>query len=86
MASAPEVQKVYLDQFEKDFTTFLNLRSEEMVAEGHLLLTMVAKVDEDADDGSDPKQVIGMILNDMANEVRNRFSFLLIIKQSVTRT
>lgn len=65
-----KVHKAYLDQFEKDFATFLKMRSEEMVPQGRLLLTLVSKIDPD--DGYDSKELIGMTINDMVNEVSKK--------------
>ncbi|XP_031264796.1 probable caffeine synthase 3 [Pistacia vera] len=38
--SPPGVHKAYLDQFEKDFTTFLKLRSQELITGGRMILTL----------------------------------------------
>ncbi|WCJ39326.1 S-adenosyl-L-methionine-dependent methyltransferases superfamily protein [Euphorbia peplus] len=44
--SPVSVQKAYRDQFKKDFTKFLKLRSVEMVSGGHMVLTFIAKSDK----------------------------------------
>lgn len=65
--SPPSVHKAYLDQFEKDFTRFLKLRSAELVPGGYMVLTLVCKID--ADDGYDNKELVGLTLDDMVKEV-----------------
>ncbi|GAB4853310.1 hypothetical protein Ancab_040599 [Ancistrocladus abbreviatus] len=44
-ACPPEVHKAYRDQFEKDFTLFLSLCSQELVLGGHMVLIMPGNVD-----------------------------------------
>ncbi|XP_057512756.1 probable jasmonic acid carboxyl methyltransferase 1 [Actinidia eriantha] len=41
--SPPKVYEAYLKQFQKDFSTFLSLRSKEMVACGHMVLTLIGR-------------------------------------------
>ncbi|KAF2292451.1 hypothetical protein GH714_022930 [Hevea brasiliensis] len=41
--SPPSVHKAYMNQFQRDFTTFLRLRSEEMISGGRMVLTSVAQ-------------------------------------------
>ncbi|XAR64575.1 hypothetical protein NMG60_11008309 [Bertholletia excelsa] len=43
--SPARAAEAYLKQFEKDFSTFLRLRSEEMMAGGHVLLTLAGRSD-----------------------------------------
>lgn len=40
ITSPPSVHKAYLDQFEKDFTKFLTLLSEELITGGRMILTL----------------------------------------------
>ncbi|KAK4379559.1 hypothetical protein RND71_001421 [Anisodus tanguticus] len=41
--SPPQVFEAYTKQFEKDFSRFLQLRSEEIVSGGHMLLTVIGR-------------------------------------------
>lgn len=66
--SPPIVHQAYLEQFANDFTSFLSIRSEEMVPHGHILLTIVGKGDDESD-GASVSEFIGMALNDMVVEV-----------------
>uniref|UniRef100_A0A7N0UD56 Uncharacterized protein n=1 Tax=Kalanchoe fedtschenkoi TaxID=63787 RepID=A0A7N0UD56_KALFE len=42
-ASPPEVSRVYYDQFKQDFSSFLRLRSEEVVAGGRMVLIFLGR-------------------------------------------
>ncbi|KAL1217037.1 Salicylate/benzoate carboxyl methyltransferase [Cardamine amara subsp. amara] len=42
-SSPPNAYKAYLNQFESDFTTFLKLRSEEMVSNGRMVLSFIGR-------------------------------------------
>ncbi|WCJ40249.1 S-adenosyl-L-methionine-dependent methyltransferases superfamily protein [Euphorbia peplus] len=67
--SPQSVQKAYLNQFEKDFTSFLTSRSEEVISGGRMVITVTAKNDSPyCIHGSDFWPLIGMSLNDMAEE------------------
>nr|A0A096VHZ6.1 RecName: Full=Probable caffeine synthase MTL1; AltName: Full=Methyltransferase-like 1; Short=CcMTL1 [Coffea canephora]AFV60453.1 methyltransferase-like 1 [Coffea canephora] len=67
-ASPPPVQKAYLDQFTKDFTTFLRMRSEELLSRGRMLLTCICKGDEC--DGPNTMDLLEMAINDLVVEGR----------------
>ncbi|KAH0728731.1 hypothetical protein KY284_004596 [Solanum tuberosum] len=41
--SPPQVFEAYLNQFDKDFSRFLQLRSEEIVSGGHMVLTFMGR-------------------------------------------
>ncbi|XP_055811997.1 probable caffeine synthase MTL3 [Solanum dulcamara] len=64
--SPPSVHLAYLNQFQKDFTNFLSMRSEEIVDFGSLVLTFICKNDED--DGCDFWELLGITMNDMVIE------------------
>ncbi|XP_027184467.1 theobromine synthase 2-like isoform X1 [Coffea eugenioides] len=65
-ASRPPVQKAYLDQFTKDFTTFLRIHSKELFSRGRMLLTCICKVDEF--DEPNPLDLLDMAINDLIVE------------------
>lgn len=60
------VHNAYMDQFKKDFTIFLRMRSEEMAVPGHLALSFVCKNDEN--DGYDICEFVGMEIDNMVKE------------------
>ncbi|GAB4853253.1 hypothetical protein Ancab_040591 [Ancistrocladus abbreviatus] len=62
-ACQPQVHKAYHDQFEKDFTLFLSLRSQELVLGGRMVLTMPGNVD--SKEPSTLWMLFSMALNDM---------------------
>ncbi|NP_001413596.1 xanthosine methyltransferase 2 [Coffea arabica] len=65
-ASRLPVQKAYLDQFTKDFTTFLRIHSEELFSHGRMLLTCICKgVEFDALNAID---LLEMAINDLVVE------------------
>lgn len=63
--------KGYLKQFEKDFSTFLSCRAEELVTGGRMVLTILGRKSEDpcSKDGCYIWELLAMALNDMVSEV-----------------
>ncbi|KAL0374191.1 UNVERIFIED_CONTAM: Benzoate carboxyl methyltransferase [Sesamum radiatum] len=45
--SPPEVFEAYAKQYQRDFSTFLSLRGEEMIAGGRIILTFIGRSVED---------------------------------------
>ncbi|RWR86385.1 salicylate carboxymethyltransferase-like protein [Cinnamomum micranthum f. kanehirae] len=50
-SSPPPVFKAYLEQFQKDFSLFLKLRSEEMTSKGRMVLTLIGRRTEEPSSG-----------------------------------
>nr|WKU83437.1 O-methyltransferase 1 [Hamelia patens] len=69
-SSPPSVVKAYVNQFEKDFSTFLNYRAEELVAGGRMVLTILGRKNEDpcSKDGCYIWELLAAALNDMVSE------------------
>ncbi|KAI9165290.1 hypothetical protein LWI28_011124 [Acer negundo] len=42
-SSPPNVYKAYLEQFQRDFSSFLSLRSEEIISKGRMVLTFIGR-------------------------------------------
>ncbi|KAJ9169926.1 hypothetical protein P3X46_018068 [Hevea brasiliensis] len=68
--SPPSVHKAYMDQFQRDFTTFLRLRSEEMISGGQMVLTFLAQSNNKpyCKYGIEIWQLIGLCLKEMVEE------------------
>ncbi|KAE8690330.1 hypothetical protein F3Y22_tig00110895pilonHSYRG00073 [Hibiscus syriacus] len=49
-SSPPNVFQAYADQFQKDFTNFLSLRSKEIIPQGRMVLTFMARKNTDPSD------------------------------------
>ncbi|KAF4369573.1 hypothetical protein G4B88_021378 [Cannabis sativa] len=62
--SPPMVFKMYLEQFQKDFTNFLRCRSEEIVNGGVMVFTIIGSTKSDSPQSI--LEILGRALNDMA--------------------
>lgn len=81
----PNVYKSYLNQFKNDFSLLLKMRSEEIVNNGHMVLTFVGRKVSDTI-SKDCFQVWSLLsdcLLDLASEVHTLF--LLFLKHSSTK-
>ncbi|KAK1435713.1 hypothetical protein QVD17_01479 [Tagetes erecta] len=69
-SSCPNVFQAYGKQFKSDFTKFLQMRSEEIVCGGRLVLTIVGRsvVDPTSDDGCRLWELLAQSLLDMVKE------------------
>lgn len=72
-ARRPLVLEAYARQFKSDFKLFLNLRAQELVAGGQMVISLPSTCSVEA---WDP---MAFILNDMATRVRNCALILLSI-------
>jgi len=66
----PSVYEAYFKQFEKDFKLFLKSRSEELRSGGIMLLTFIGR--EKSQNMTSSWGLIGMVLNDMVQEVSHK--------------
>lgn len=46
-SSPPQVVEAYFKQFDKDFTSFLHFRSQEVMSGGHMVLVCVGRSNPD---------------------------------------
>ncbi|XP_027118977.1 salicylate carboxymethyltransferase-like [Coffea eugenioides] len=69
-SSPPSVIKAYIDQFEKDFSTFLSCRAEELVTGGRMVLTILGRKSEDpcSKDGCYIWDLLALALKQMISE------------------
>eukprot|EP00268_Persea_americana_P038974 TRINITY_DN3860_c0_g1_i3.p1 TRINITY_DN3860_c0_g1~~TRINITY_DN3860_c0_g1_i3.p1 ORF type:complete len:378 (-),score=75.61 TRINITY_DN3860_c0_g1_i3:439-1572(-) len=68
--SPPSVANAYLAQFKRDFSLFLKLRSEEIVARGRMVLTLSGRSNPDLTGGENCYKfdLLADALNDMVSE------------------
>lgn len=68
--SPPDVFEAYLKQFQRDFSSFLRLRSHEIVPGGRMVLTLLGRsiVDFSSKDGCGRYQLLGESLAGMVKE------------------
>ncbi|CAK8542758.1 unnamed protein product [Lathyrus sativus] len=65
--SPPCVYEAYFEQFEKDFSCFLKSRFEELALDGMMVVTLMGR--ESIGAITSVEEVIGMVLNEMVQEV-----------------
>uniref|UniRef100_A0A5B7B8V2 Putative Salicylate O-methyltransferase n=1 Tax=Davidia involucrata TaxID=16924 RepID=A0A5B7B8V2_DAVIN len=68
--SPPSVLKAYYEQFQRDFSVFLKCRSEELVAGGRMVLTILGRKSEDPSSKECCYiwELLAMALNEMVSE------------------
>ncbi|KAK9165470.1 hypothetical protein Scep_000661 [Stephania cephalantha] len=68
--SPPSACMAYKEQFVKDFSLFLNLRSKEMIPGGRAVLTFMGRRTDDSslDENCTPWTMLALALNDMVSE------------------
>ncbi|KAK9129816.1 hypothetical protein Sjap_010303 [Stephania japonica] len=68
--SPPIACMAYREQFVKDFSLFLNLRSQEMIPGGRAVLTFMGRRTDDpsCDENCTPWTMVALALNDMVSE------------------
>ncbi|CDO99414.1 unnamed protein product [Coffea canephora] len=69
-SSPPSAIKAYIDQFKKDFSTFLSCRAEELVTGGRMVLTILGRKSEDpcSKDGCYIWDLLALALKQMISE------------------
>lgn len=70
--SPPSVYEAYFKQFERDFKYFLKSRFEELALNGMMVLTFIGR-DKTNQITSMPQGLLGMVLNEMVQEVNISF-------------
>lgn len=72
-SSPPAVFKAYSDQFQSDFSLFLNLRSEEMTCGGRMVLTLMGRKGEEPSSGDccHVWELLAQALKGMVSQVTN---------------
>ncbi|CAL4979470.1 unnamed protein product [Urochloa decumbens] len=70
-ATSPFIVKCFKEQFDKDFSTFLKLRHEELVFGGKMVLTFCGRKDEDVYNG-DLNKLFGLLAISLQSLVTKR--------------
>ncbi|XVE86050.1 hypothetical protein DITRI_Ditri18aG0005200 [Diplodiscus trichospermus] len=67
-SSPPNVFKAYAEQFERDFTKFLSLRSKEIITQGRMVLTCMGRKNSDPSKEDSGWDVLAQSLLDLVQE------------------
>ncbi|KAG4180677.1 hypothetical protein ERO13_A10G179000v2 [Gossypium hirsutum] len=67
-SSPPNVFKAYADQFQKDFTNFLSLRSKETIPQGRMVLTFLARKNQNTSTEDYGLELLTKSLLDLVDE------------------
>ncbi|KAK9019884.1 hypothetical protein V6N11_054391 [Hibiscus sabdariffa] len=68
--SPPHVFKAYADQFQKDLTKFLSLRSKEMIPQGRMVLAFMARKSADPSNEDYGWELFAKSLVDLVTEMQ----------------
>lgn len=81
--SPPCVLTAYYEQFQRDFSLFLKCRSEELVAEGRMVLTFLGRKSQDPSSKECCYiwELLATALNNMVSEVTKSFLLLIVFNQ-----
>lgn len=77
--SPSNVRKAYHEQFQRDFSRFLQCRAEEVVEGGCMVLTLLGRrshVHPSSKDGCYIWELLAEALNDMVLEVRTTYTYI----------
>ncbi|KAK8661909.1 hypothetical protein V6N13_091497 [Hibiscus sabdariffa] len=64
-SSPPNVFKAYADQFQKDLTKFLSLRSKEIIPQGRMVLTFMARKNQNPSNEDYAGELVAQSLLDL---------------------
>ncbi|XWS65588.1 hypothetical protein CRYUN_Cryun05aG0126800 [Craigia yunnanensis] len=68
-SSPPNVFKAYAEQFQKDFSNFLSLRSKEIIPQGRMVLSFMARNNPNPSNEDYGWELIAKSLLDLVSEV-----------------
>ena len=68
-SSPPNVFKAYAEQFERDFSNFLSLRSKEMIPQGRMVLTCIGRKNPNPSNQDYGWELVAKSLLDLVEEV-----------------
>ena len=66
--------RAYYEQFQRDFSTFLECRGQELVVGGRMVLTLIGRRSDDfsSDDCCYTSELLAITLNEMVTEVTKK--------------